>query len=59
MFCIGEFDDNRGELIPMVPVKIISALEAVAKARRIENDALVNFERSINGEDSEDIHDAT
>lgn len=40
LFRVGTWDDNKGELVPQTPEKILAAHEAVAAAQKIEPGSL-------------------
>jgi hypothetical protein len=44
---IGMFDDNTGEVVPETPVKVVSGLECVAAARKVQPGQLDAFDENI------------
>ncbi len=44
---LGEFNDASGEIKPTTPRKVITALEAQASGRNIENGELQKFDETV------------
>lgn len=48
LFRLGQFDDNRGEVLPEQRECIITALEAVANSRRVNEEAQQDLLKQVN-----------
>lgn len=44
---IGVFDDNSGEITPEIPKKLLTGLEAIAEARKVDKAQLEAFDESL------------
>lgn len=51
LFKVGIFDDNTGEIVPMAPERIASALELVSQARNIAPGQLSVFDQKLKVKD--------
>lgn len=40
LFCLGTFNDGTGDIMPLPPVKIATALELVALSRNVKRDQI-------------------
>jgi hypothetical protein len=47
LFKIGEFNDGTGELVPMIPEKLINGSEAVAQSRKVNGADLREVDKEI------------
>ena len=55
LFRIGTYNDQNGELVPEVPEKLITGLEAVSASRKVNQDRQAALTAQINGEDHAEV----
>lgn len=47
LFCLGTFNDGTGEIMPLPPLKIATALELVSLARNVNRDQVEELDTKL------------